>query len=484
MGLLGKLESFGKAVWDTGNEVVGDVASLVEGAGAIGDFIERVGKVTDLDDVIAVGGRFAGRAEKAGLNKFLRAANAPILDSGQLVIAGMKLTTGLGEPEDGERFGRGGARLHDADATLRSAEPTANWSGAGANSYSVQNVEQLARTRAMAAADHQVHGVLATEAFQVRLHRDRLDDWYNWLADVGLVTFALGLLPDVGQGLRAVADVQAVLVAVGRSSSELYQLSSEVGANAAALQQLVGRYENVGQTANLSQRGADQNPPPPPSAPHEQSPPDGPGDKDSEDTPTTPRSEQPPGNPGQFVAPTQTSGGPGSGGGSGSPAMGGPPPTPPVDLPAVQGQQTSAGGGRPSGPGTQPGPLGGMPPGAMSAGPAPMAAAPGVPVALIKEAVQAAMQREAERQAAEDEEDKDDEEDDDGDGKPDAEEDTDGDGKPDEKKDEPVAAPGGIDAGRAPVRIEMDVDVERLTTPITVTVDRENSIGPPPAPAP
>jgi hypothetical protein len=34
------------------------------------------------------------------------------------------------------------------------------------------------------------------------------------------------------------------------------------------------------------------------------------------------------------------------------------------------------------------------------------------------------------------------------------------------------------------VHIEMEVDVERLATPITVTVDRENPIGPPPAPAP
>lgn len=487
MGLLGKLENVGKAVWDTGKEVVdvvGDVASVVDGAGAIGDFIERVGRFTDLEDVIVVGERFARWAQTAGLDEFLRAANAPILDGGQLVIAGMRLTTGLGEPEDGLRFGQGGARLHDVGATLRSAQPTANWSGAGANSYSVQNVKQMARTRTMAAADHQVHGVLATEAFQVNFHRDRLDDWYNWLADVGLVTFTLGLIPGVGQGLKAAADAHAVFVAVSRSSLELQQLSSEVGANAATLQQLVGRYENVGQTANLSQAGGDQNPPPPPSAPDEQSPTDGPGDKHPEDAPTTAPSEQPPGIPGQFVAPTQTSGGSGSGGGSGPPAMGGPPPAPPralLDTPAPPRQETSAGGGRPSASGAQPGPLGGMLPAPMSAGAAPMAPAPGVPVELIKEAVQVAMQREAERQAAKDEED---EEDQDGDGKPDAEEDQDGDGKPDEKKDGPVAAPGGIDAGRAPVHIEMDVEAERLTMPITVTVDRENPIGPPPAPAP
>jgi hypothetical protein len=156
--------------------------------------------------------------------------------------------------------------------------------------------------------------VLTTEAFQVDFHRDRLERWYNWLADVGLVTFGLGLIPGVGQELKAATDAQAVLVAVGRSSLELDQLSSEVEDNAAALQQIVGRYEKVGQAANLSDRAADQNPPPPPPpAPDERSPEDGSGVKPPEGVPTTPPSEQPPGSPAQFVAPMQTSGGLGVG---------------------------------------------------------------------------------------------------------------------------------------------------------------------------
>jgi len=426
MGLLGKLESFGKAAGDTGKEL-GDVAAVVKG---------------------------------------LRAANAPILHGGQLVIAGMKVTTGIGEPDDGVDFGQGGVRLHGAAATLMSAQPTTSWSGAGANSYALQNVKHVTRTRAMAAADHEVHGVLTTEAFQVDFHRDRLDRWCNWLADVGLVTFGLGLIPGVGQGLKAAADAQAVLVAVGRSSLELDQLSSEVEENAAALQQLVGRYEKVGQAANLTDLGTDQNPPqPPPPAPHERSPEDGSGAKPPEGVPTTPPCEQPPGSPAQFVSPMPTSGG--SKGGSGSPAMGGPPQAPPMSLthvPASPRQETSGGGGTRAATGAPA--VGGMLPAAMSAGAAPMAPAPGVPLGLIKEAVQAALKEEAERQAAEDEE-----KDEDRDGKPDDEEDKEKDGKPDEEKDDVAAAPGGSDANR-------------LTTPITVTVDPENPIGPPPAPAP
>lgn len=191
-----------------------------------------------------------GDVESVGKAAFRRAAIGPILTGGQSTIAGMKLTTGLGEPEDGACFGHGGARLHGTAATLMSAQSTTDWSGTGARAYSVQNVKQMTRTRAMAAVDREVHGVLANEAQQIGFHRDRLDDSYNWLADIGLVTSALGLIPGVGRGLQAAADAHAVFVAVGRSSREIEQLSAELEVNAAALQQLVGRYETIEQAAN------------------------------------------------------------------------------------------------------------------------------------------------------------------------------------------------------------------------------------------
>ncbi|HZE67461.1 MAG TPA: EspA/EspE family type VII secretion system effector, partial [Sporichthyaceae bacterium] len=315
-----------------------------------------------------------GKLENVGKAALLRAANAPILTGGQLVIAGMKLTTGFGEPEDGARFGQGGARLHGAAATLMSAQATESWSGAGATAYSVTDVKQMTRARAMAAADHEVHGVLATEAFQIDFHRDRLDGVYNWLADVGLLTSALGLVPGVGQGLKAAADAQAVLVAVGRSSLELDQLSSEVEVNAAALQQLVGRYEKVEQTADLSQAVEDQDPPaplPPPPEPSpeekpERSPEDESKDQPAEGEPPTPPPTPASGSPAQFVA---------------SPVTGGPPRTPSPRPPAAVAQVPAS----PARSATGAPPAGGMPPAAISGGAAPTAPAPGIPIGLIKE---------------------------------------------------------------------------------------------------
>jgi hypothetical protein len=296
----------------------------------------------------------------------------------------------------------------------------------------------------MAAADHEVHGVLATEAFQIDFHRDRLDGLYNWLADVGLLTSALGLVPGVGLGLKAAADAQAVLVAVGRSSLELDQLSSEVEENAAALQQLVGRYEKVEQTADLSPTVEDQDPPaplPPPPEPSPEEKPERPPEDESKDQPAegeppTPLPTPASSSPAQFVA--------------------SPSPTPPAAVAQVPASAARTAMSAP--------PAGGMPPAAMSAGAAPTAPAPGIPIGLIKEVVLAALKQEAERQSAEDEKDKEHADDED-------EKDEDGDGKPDEAKDDEAAGPGRGDGSR-------------LTTPIADTVDSENPIGPPPAPGP
>jgi hypothetical protein len=420
MGLLGKLEGFGKALWDTGKEAVG----------------------------------------VAGAKESLRAADSPILDGGQAVIAGMKLTTGAGTPEDGERFGQAGVRCRNAIKTLRSAQPGGSWSGEGAESYSARNVEQMARIQTMTAVDHEVHRVLATEAFQVGMHRDRLDDWYSWLADVGLVTVALELIPGVGRSLKAAADAHAVLVAVGSSSIELYQLSSEVDANAAALQQLVGRYGDATGAAAIAKMAPDQNPPAP-SEPTDPVPKDAPADERPEEAPVPPTDEKP-GPLGYLAAPQSRT----SGAGSGAPASGGAPVAPVTAIPEapVAELETASNGPAPATTGPMPA---AAPPPPMSAGAAPMAAAPGIPVGLIKEAIQAALQKEAEKR------DKDENPDEDDDAR-------DEDGEPEEA----ASGASGTDAGRPPVHVEMDVDVARLDAPMTVTFTGKNPIGPPPPPTP
>lgn len=170
------------------------------------------------------------------------AMGSEILDAGQLVIAGMRLTTGWGEPEQGQAFGQGSARFTSAGETVGSAYPGDDWQGGGADSYAAANRAQADRTASMAVLDHEVSAVIAGEAFQVSHHRDKLDEVSNYLGDLSYVTWSLALIPGVGRAMKAAAEVAAVQTALSLCSTELYFLSQETDENAAKLQKIASEY--------------------------------------------------------------------------------------------------------------------------------------------------------------------------------------------------------------------------------------------------
>jgi hypothetical protein len=173
----------------------------------------------------------------------------------------MRLTTGIGEPEDGERFGQGWSRFNHAGDTLTSALPDDSWAGAGANAYVDQNRTHAGRTNTVALLDRGVQTVIAREAYQVKYHRDKIDDQSNFLSDLSYVTVAMGLVPGVGKAMKAATEVAAVNAALDICSLELYQLSRETNQNAAELEQAIGLYEGVAQTAKLKLTGTAGSPP-------------------------------------------------------------------------------------------------------------------------------------------------------------------------------------------------------------------------------
>jgi hypothetical protein len=144
---------------------------------------------------------------------------------------------------------------------LTSALPDDSWAGAGANAYVDQNLAHAGRTSTVALLDRGVQTVIAREAYQVKYHRDKLDDQSNFLSDLSYVTLAMGLVPGVGKAMKAATEVAAVNAALDICSLELYELSREANQNAAELQQAAGLYEGVAQTANLNLTGTE--PPPP-----------------------------------------------------------------------------------------------------------------------------------------------------------------------------------------------------------------------------
>lgn len=386
MGVFGELTGLGKAFWDLG-------------------FNRGRGNTID--------------------SKLLKdVTGSEILDGGQKVIEGMRLTTGAGEPENGDRFGQGWSRFNDAGETLTSAFPNDSWTGEGADAYIGQNRTQTGRANTVALLDRGVQTVIAREAYQVAYHRDKLDDQSNFLADLSYVTMALGLVPGYGKAMKATVEAAAVQAALSICSLELYELSREANQNAAELHQAVGLYAGAATTAPPTQTPTPSTPPPPP--PGGGSPPTGPANGGrAAPTPATVPATVP------AMVPEPT---PNLTASSPPPAAAQLPATPatPADGLAQLGAALA--------------PLGALLAGtAQAAAPPPPAAPAAAPAAAPKKSTKK----------------KDDDEEDD--------------------EDEDKASPGRDEgeAERAPVNTEADADPARLHAPMTVTLDADR---PPPPP--
>lgn len=240
----------------------------------IGELIEVISRRAGLDNVGDVGLSMkkrrrgpsdetpdarTGRSPEGQVRDLLDVVGSDLLDFGQLVIAGMKMTTGDGEPDIGAQFDQGLKDFVKAGETLRGAVPDDRWDGAGSRAYADQNTRQQMRTETMADADLAVRSVLAREALQIKLRRDILDDQSDLLAKTSYVTFPLQFIPRYGEAAKLAIEGGALQGALQVCAYALYQLHSEVSDNAAELSQAVGRYAGVADGADAP--GGGFNPP-------------------------------------------------------------------------------------------------------------------------------------------------------------------------------------------------------------------------------
>lgn len=516
MSLLGDIKDVGAAVFEVGKAakgLIGNADKLAAGVKGLGSLFQRFSTAGRLAELARLGRKLSEYGDDAlrflanpEIKKFLKRAKTPILFGGQMTISGMKLTTGVGSPDDGARFGAGASRFAGARDTLAGAYPSGSWSGSGSESYSNSNSRQIGRTQTMVAADQSINAVLAREAGQITATRAVLDDQSDWLADVGLVTMLVAATPFVGQGAALAMEIAAVTKALGACTMQLTELTQQVNSNAAEISQTAGRYgERSGRSgrSNMSKKTPDPNtpPPPPPSGGKGDAPgDDAPGDKDTDTAPGESGSDRT--HPEGAGIGGGSGSGTGSGGGSSSggtpsddrasddmPSAPEPPDASTPTSPLATGSPASGGG---AAPGSLAAPLSSLPGAAVGAMPA--AAAAGMSAAQIASLVQSAVQKAMQEQAAKEDAEKEaeDAKDTDGDGIPDVEEDENGDGIPDveqnlEEQDadgegppeEPGAAPGAADGGRAPVHLAVDVDPAGMASPITATLDRNDPIGSP-----
>lgn len=198
----------------------------------------------------------ASGQDRSGASQPVAAAGSPVLAAGQRIIEGIKLTTGVGDPDTGTRFGVGAQGFAAALQTLTAAFPGNGWDGTGSTTYTGRNEKLVDDSQAMAEADQLVASVLNREAEQISAIRDGLDRQSDWLGSMSVVTGAVGSLTPAGHAAQARAEMEMVARAVGESTSQLMTMHDNAGANAAAVRDAVSLYAGI--TAERDDDGVDE----------------------------------------------------------------------------------------------------------------------------------------------------------------------------------------------------------------------------------
>ncbi|WP_234820670.1 EspA/EspE family type VII secretion system effector [Mycolicibacterium goodii] len=207
-----------------GRKLIGDAQDVIGGLGSLGVFPNPTG---------------------AALDAVLKLADSRVLAAAQMTIAGMKATTGNGQPDDGGGFRGSAQRLATAVETLIDAEPHADrWDGTASQVYNAVNASHRRLTSDTQAADSGIAAVIQTEAEQILRTRQHLDDISQFLYDYGLAT-AVANYSGPGKAAQLIADMTVAAGAIQTANVTMAILTKNVIENAARVKQHIGTYEKA-----------------------------------------------------------------------------------------------------------------------------------------------------------------------------------------------------------------------------------------------
>jgi hypothetical protein len=215
----------GQAMVD-GRKVLGDGKDIALGLGSLG---ANLGPVPSF-------------LEK---NPVLKLAESKVIAAAQLAIAGMKLTTGSGDPYTGEQFRDSSKRLENVVETLIHAEPHKDqWDGTSAQVYNATNASHRRLASDVQTADAEIAGHLDTAAGQVDRTRQTLNGASDTLTKYDLATAVMNLTPPTA-ALKFAMDCAAAAGALDTAGVTMAVLVKNSLENADGIGKSAHRYENA-----------------------------------------------------------------------------------------------------------------------------------------------------------------------------------------------------------------------------------------------
>ncbi|NOQ57379.1 MULTISPECIES: EspA/EspE family type VII secretion system effector [Mycolicibacterium] len=240
-----------------------DGASLVDNlldrdvGGALQDAFKLADDVGDVTEGLASLGFGVGPLPTAFKSmKSLVPAESKILWLAQLAIDGMKLTTGSGNPTNGDEFRGSSDHLGDAVATLIGAEPhTDRWDGTASQVYNAVNASHRRVAFEVQNADFEVANILDDEAEQVGRTRETLDDQIEWLKIYDYATMAMNSTAP-SAALKVLLDTAAAATATGIAADAIGKLFTNSVQNALRIRDQLDGYENGARDTSGNPDGA------------------------------------------------------------------------------------------------------------------------------------------------------------------------------------------------------------------------------------
>lgn len=232
------------AVSDVPN-LIGDVAqgefgqALVDGRKVLGD-----GKDIALG-LSSLGANLGPVPSFLENNTAAKFTESKVLAAGQLLIEGMKKTTGSGTPCTGQEFRDSSNHLADVVDTLIDAAPhTDRWDGTGSQVYNATNASHRRLASDVQAADLAIADVIDTEAGQVSRTRNTLDESSDSLTKYDLATTWMNATPPT-RALKFALDCTAAAGALDVSGATMAVLVKNSVENATRIRGSTKRYEDA-----------------------------------------------------------------------------------------------------------------------------------------------------------------------------------------------------------------------------------------------
>lgn len=194
-----------------GRKVIGDAGDIVQGLSSLGVSMGPVPNFMSTSKVVSL-------------------AESKVLSAAQLVIEGLKKTTGTGEPCNGDELRGSSTALAEVVGTLIEAEPhTDRWDGTASQVYNSTNGSHKRLASAVSVADLEIAKIMDVEAGQVSRTRTTLDEASQDLTDYDLATCWMNATPptrvikfglDCGAVAAAMAVVTPTMAILVKNSAE------------------------------------------------------------------------------------------------------------------------------------------------------------------------------------------------------------------------------------------------------------------------